>query len=585
MLKLLKYMKKRERLMVLGCIALIVGQIYFDLTMPDFMSDLTVLIKTPGSEMADILSVGAKMLGCTLASALLAIACGFLTSRIAAGYSYAVREKLFSHVMLLGKAETSRFSIPSLITRTTNDITQLQMIVVMGLQSLVKAPIMAVWAIIKILGKSWELSAVTASAVVVICTTVLIIMSICLPRFRRVQRLTDAQNRLARENLTGINVVHAFNAEGYQTEKFDVPNTEMMHTQLKNQRLFSLMQPVMGTCMNGLSLAIYWLGAALINRIALTDMAGRIAMFSDVVVFSTYATYVVMSFMMLIMVFMMLPAAQVSAERINAVLDQQATVKEGTQSLAHEVGTVEFRGVSFSYPESQEEALSDISFRIERGQTLAIIGATGCGKTTLISLIARFYDATKGEVLVDGVNVKDYTFDGLYNKIGYITQRAVLFAGSIRENVTFGESREGFDEETVDMAISLAQAKEFVDKTEGGKEHRIVQLGKNVSGGQKQRLSIARALARKPEILIFDDSFSALDYKTDAALRHGLAKELSGTTKVIVAQRISTIRDADQILVLERGEAVGIGTHDELMEKCSVYREIAQSQLTAAELA
>ena len=585
MLKLLKYMKKRERLMVLGCIALIVGQIYFDLTMPDFMSDLTVLIKTPGSEMADILSVGAKMLGCTLASALLAIACGFLTSRIAAGYSYAVREKLFSHVMLLGKAETSRFSIPSLITRTTNDITQLQMIVVMGLQSLVKAPIMAVWAIIKILGKSWELSAVTASAVVVICTTVLIIMSICLPRFRKVQRLTDAQNRLARENLTGINVVHAFNAEGYQTEKFDVPNTEMMHTQLKNQRLFSLMQPVMGTCMNGLSLAIYWLGAALINRVALTDMAGRIAMFSDVVVFSTYATYVVMSFMMLIMVFMMLPAAQVSAERINAVLDQQATVKEGTQSLANEVGTVEFRGVSFSYPESQEEALSDISFRIERGQTLAIIGATGCGKTTLISLIARFYDATKGEVLVDGVNVKDYTFDGLYHKIGYITQRAVLFAGSIRENVTFGESREGFDEETVDMAISLAQAKEFVDKTEGGKEHRIVQLGKNVSGGQKQRLSIARALARKPEILIFDDSFSALDYKTDAALRHGLAKELSDTTKVIVAQRISTIRDADQILVLERGEAVGIGTHDELMERCPVYREIAQSQLTAAELA
>ena len=585
MLKLLKYMKKRERLMVLGCIALIVGQIYFDLTLPDFMSDLTVLIKTPGSEMADILSVGAKMLGCTLASALLAIACGFLTSRIAAGYSYAVREKLFSHVMLLGKAETSKFSIPSLITRTTNDITQLQMIVVMGLQSLVKAPIMAVWAIIKILGKSWELSAVTASAVVVICTTVLIIMSICLPRFRKVQRLTDAQNRLARENLTGINVVHAFNAEGYQTEKFDVPNTEMMHTQLKNQRLFSLMQPVMGTCMNGLSLAIYWLGAALINQIALTDVAGRIAMFSDVVVFSTYATYVVMSFMMLIMVFMMLPAAQVSAERINAVLDQQATVKEGTQSVAHEVGTVEFRGVSFSYPESQEEALSDISFRIERGQTLAIIGATGCGKTTLISLIARFYDATKGEVLVDGVNVKDYTFDGLYHKIGYITQRAVLFAGSIRENVTFGESREGFDEETVDMAISLSQAKEFVDKTEGGLEHRIVQLGKNVSGGQKQRLSIARALARKPEILIFDDSFSALDYKTDAALRHGLAKELSDTTKVIVAQRISTIRDADQIIVLERGEAVGVGTHDELMESCPVYREIAQSQLTAAELA
>ncbi len=585
MFKLLKYMKKRERWMVLGCIALIIGQIYFDLTMPDYMSDLTVLINTPGSEMADILTVGVKMLGCTLASAVLAIACGFLTSRIASGYSFAVREKLFSHVMLLGKSETSKFSIPSLITRTTNDITQLQMIVVMGLQSLVKAPIMAVWAIIKILGKSWELSAVTASAVVVICTTVLAIMSVCLPRFRKVQKLTDTQNRMARENLTGINVVHAFNAEGYQTEKFDVPNTEMMNTQLKNQRLFSLMQPVMGSCMNGLSLAIYWLGAALINQIALTDVAGRIAMFSDVVVFSTYATYVVMSFMMMVMVFMMLPAAQVSAERINEVLDRQATVTEGANSSADEIGTVEFKNVSFAYPEAQEEAISDISFRIEKGQTLAIIGATGCGKTTLISLIARFYDATKGEVLVDGVNVKDYSFDGLYNKIGYITQKAVLFAGSIRENITFGESQDGFDEETVDMAISLSQAKEFVDKTEGGKEHRIVQLGKNVSGGQKQRLSIARALARKPEILIFDDSFSALDYKTDATLRHGLAKELSDTTKIIVAQRISTIRDADQIIVLERGEAVGIGTHDELMESCSVYREIAQSQLTAAELA
>ncbi|MBE6548611.1 MAG: ABC transporter ATP-binding protein [Ruminococcaceae bacterium] len=585
MLKLLKYMKKRERWMVLACIALIVGQIYFDLTMPDFMSDLTVLINTPGSEMAEIMSVGAKMLGCTLASAALAIACGFLTSRIASGYSYAVREKLFSHVMMLGKAETSKFSIPSLITRTTNDITQLQMIVVMGLQSLVKAPIMAVWAIIKILGKSWELSVVTASAVVVICTTVLSIMTVCLPRFRKVQKLTDTQNRMARENLTGINVVHAFNAEEYQTEKFDVPNTEMMNTQLKNQRLFSLMQPVMGSCMNGLSLAIYWLGAALINQIALTDVAGRIAMFSDVVVFSTYATYVVMSFMMMVMVFMMLPAAQVSAERINEVLDRQTTVTEGAANDADEVGTVEFKNVSFAYPEAQEEAISDISFRIEKGQTLAIIGATGCGKTTLISLIARFYDATKGEVLVDGVNVKDYTFDGLYNKIGYITQKAVLFAGSIRENITFGESQDGFDEETVDMAIALSQAKEFVDKTEGGKEHHIVELGKNVSGGQKQRLSIARALARKPEILIFDDSFSALDYKTDATLRHGLAKELSDTTKVIVAQRISTIRDADKIIVLERGEAVGIGTHDELMESCSVYREIAQSQLTAAELA
>ena len=585
MIKLLRHMQKRERWMVLAAIVLIIGQIYFELTMPDYMSELTVLIKTEGSEMADILAVGAKMLGCTLASAVLTVGCGFLVSRIASGFSFAVREKLFTHVMTLGKAETSKFSIPSLITRTTNDITQLQMIVSMGLQSLVKAPIMAVWAIIKILGKSWELSAVTASAVVIICATVVSVMAVCLPRFRKVQKLTDTQNRMARENLTGINVVHAFNAEEYQTEKFDVPNTEMMNTQLKNQRLFSLMMPVMGTCMNGLSLAIYWLGAALINQIALTDVAARITMFSDVVVFSTYATYVVMSFMMLIMVFMMLPAAQVSAERINEVLNRKATVIEGNTVNGNEVGTVEFKNVSFTYPEASEEALEGISFRVEKGQTLAIIGATGCGKTTLISLMARFYDATDGEVLIDGVNIKDYSFEGLYNKLGYITQKAILFAGSIRENITFGQSKDGFDEETVDMAIAVSQSKEFVDKTEDGKDHKIVQLGKNVSGGQKQRLSIARALARRPEILIFDDSFSALDYKTDAMLRQGLSKSLKDTTKIIVAQRISTIKDADKIVVLEHGEAVGMGTHEELMENCSVYREIAQSQLTAAELA
>ena len=584
MIKLLKHMQKRERWMVLGAIALIVGQIYFELTMPDYMSELTVLINTEGSLMADILAVGAKMLGCTLASAVLTVGCGFLVSRISSGFSFAVREKLFTHIVTLGKAETGKFSIPSLITRTTNDITQLQMIVSMGLQSLVKAPIMAVWAILKILGKSWELSVVTASAVVIICTTVMIIMGICMPRFRKVQKLTDTQNRIARENLTGINVVHAFNAEEYQTEKFDVPNNEMMNTQLKNQRLFALMMPVMSTCMNGLSLAIYWLGAALINQIALTDVAARIAMFSDIVVFSTYATYVIMSFMMLIMVFMMLPAAQVSAERINEVLNRTASVKEGKTVLGKEVGTVEFKDVSFTYPEAGEEALSNLSFRVERGQTLAIIGATGCGKTTLISLMARFYDATEGEVLVDGINIKDYSFEGLYNKLGYITQKAVLFAGSIRDNITFGESQNGFDEETVDMALAVSQSREFVDKTEDGKEHKIVQLGKNVSGGQKQRLSIARALARKPEILIFDDSFSALDYRTDAMLRQGLAKNLKETTKIIVAQRISTIKDADKIIVLERGEAVGMGTHEELMENCAVYREIAQSQLTAAEL-
>lgn len=584
MIKLLKNMQKRERIMVLFAVVLIVGQVYFELTMPDYMSELTLLINTEG-QMSDILTIGAKMLGCTLASAVLAISCGFLTSKIASGYSFAVRDKLFTHVMTLGKAETGKFSIPSLITRTTNDITQLQMIVSMGLQALVKAPIMAVWAVIKILGKSWELSAVTASAVVVIGVTVLSIMGVCIPRFRKVQKLTDTQNRIARENLTGINVVHAFNAESYQTEKFDVPNNEMMNIQLKNQRLFSLMMPVMSTCMNGLSLAIYWLGAALINQIALADVAARITMFSDVVVFSTYATYVVMSFMMLIMVFMMLPAAQVSAERINEVLDQTATIKEGTAVSGKEVGTVEFQNVSFSYPEAGEEALSNLSFRVEQGQTLAIIGATGCGKTTLVSLMTRFYDATSGNVLIDGVNIKDYSFEGLYNKLGYMTQKAVLFAGSIRDNITFGQAQTGFDEDTVDMALAVSQSEEFVRKMEDGKEHKILQLGKNVSGGQKQRLSIARALARKPEILIFDDSFSALDYKTDAMLRQGLEKRLKNTTKVIVAQRISTIKDADQIIVLECGEAVGIGTHEELMKHCAVYREIAQSQLTAAELA
>lgn len=585
MIKLLKCMQKRERMMVLLAVVLIIGQIYFELTMPDYMSELTLLINTDDSQMSDILSIGAKMLGCALAGAVLAIACGFLIAKIASGYSFAVRDTLFRHIMTLGKAETEKFSIPSLITRTTNDITQLQMLVSMGLQSLVKAPIMAVWAIIKILGKSWELSAVTAAAVVVICITVLSIMSVCMPRFRKVQKLTDTQNRIARENLTGINVVHAFNAEDYQTEKFDVPNNEMMNIQLKNQRLFSLMMPTMSLCMSGLSLAIYWLGAALINQIALTDVAARITLFSDVVVFSTYATYVVMSFMMLIMVFMMLPSAQVSAERINEVLGQTATIREGRESGGKEVGTVEFKDVSFAYPEAGEEALSKLSFRVERGQTLAIIGATGCGKTTLVSLMARFYDATSGEVLIDGVNIKDYSFEGLYQKLGYMTQKAVLFAGSIRENVAFGRSQNGFDEETVDMALAVSQSAEFVNKTEEGKEHKIVQLGKNVSGGQKQRLSIARALARKPEILIFDDSFSALDYKTDATLRRELGKHFRDTTKVIVAQRISTIKDADQIIVLERGEAVGIGTHEELMKNCAVYREIAMSQLTAAELA
>lgn len=584
MIKLLKNLRRREKLMALVCLIFVVCQVYFDLRLPDYMTELTVLIKTSGTT-ADIVSIGLKMLGCTAVSALLAVACGYFASKTASGLSFAVREKLFHHVMDIGSEEMQDFSIPSLITRTTNDITQIQMIVAMGLQMMIKAPIMAVWAIIKILGKSWQLSAVTAAFVVVLIVSIFLIMSSCIPRFRLVQKMTDKINRVARENLNGINVVHAFNAEKFQNDKFDEPNMGMMQLQMKNQKLFALVQPTMGLGMNGLALAIYWVGAALVNNIALTDPAARLSMFSEVLVFSTYATYVVMSFMMLVMIFMLLPQAQVSAERINDVLEREANVKEGGVQQGSEVGTVEFKNVSFRYPHASSEQLSGINVRVEKGETLAVIGATGSGKTTLVSLIPRFFDATSGEVLVDGVNVKDYTFAALYDKLGYVTQKAVLFSGTVRENVFFGESAQQFDDADLGSAIEISQAKEFVDKLEGGSDYAIAQMGRNVSGGQKQRLSIARALARKPEILIFDDSFSALDYRTDAKLREGLNKQLAGSTKIIVAQRISTIRHADKIVVLDRGEMVGLGTHEELMKNCSVYREIATSQLSASELA
>lgn len=584
MIKLLKNMRRKEKYMALLCLMFVVGQIYFDLRLPDYMTELTVLIKTSGTT-ADIASVGLKMLGCTAVSAVLAIVCGFLSAKTASGFSFSVREKLFHHVMDIGSEEMKDFSVPSLITRTTNDITQIQMIIAMGLQMMIKAPIMAVWAIIKILGKSWELSAVTAAFVVVLFVTVMLIMGTCIPRFRLVQKMTDRINRAARENLTGINVVHAFNAEQFQNEKFDGPSKDMMELQMKNQKLFALVQPSMTLGMNGLALAIYWVGAALVNNIAAADTAARLTMFSNVLVFSTYATYVVMSFMMLAMIFMLLPQAQVSAERINEVLDRRASIREGSVREGKTTGTVEFRNVSFRYPNASDYELENISFKVERGETLAIIGATGSGKTTLISLIPRFYDATEGEVLVDGVNVRDYAFDALYDKLGYVTQKAVLFSGTIRDNVFFGESAAADSDAGLDSALELSQAKEFVDKLPDGAEHGIAQLGRNVSGGQKQRLSIARALARKPEILIFDDSFSALDYKTDAKLREGLNRQLRDTTKIIVAQRISTIRHADRIIVLDRGEIAGMGKHEELMQSCPVYREIAASQLSASELA
>lgn len=581
MLKLLRRMRRRELITAALCALLVLGQIYFDLALPDYMTDLTTLIKTPGSLPADIAAVGGRMLLCALASAVLAITAGFLAARTAAGFSFSIREELFRHVMTLGSAEMQEFSVPSLITRTTNDITQIQMVIAMGLQMVIKAPMMAVWAVAKILGKSWELSAVTAAVVVVLCVTILCVLRVCLPRFRIVQKLTDQINRVARENLTGINVVHAFNAEDYQNEKFDGYSRDMMNTQMKNQKLFSLIQPVLGLGMNGLSLAVYWVGAALVQRTA--DAAGRLAMFTNVVVFSTYAMYVVMSFMMLVMIFMLAPAAQVSAERIGRVLQTQPSVTPGQVQDAPEAGTVEFRDVSFRYPGAQEDALSHISFRVGKGQTLAIIGATGSGKSTLIGLIPRFYDVTGGQVLVDGRDVREFTFDALYDRLGYVTQRATLFSGTVQSNVFFGSGCAPETDETLQKALDLSQAAEFVNSYPEGAQHRIAQLGRNVSGGQKQRLAIARALARGAEILVFDDSFSALDYRTDAKLRAGLAAQMAGVTKVIVAQRISTIRHADEILVLERGEIVGRGAHEELLRSCEVYREIASSQLSQQE--
>ena len=584
MFKLLKRIGKNEIVMGIACTILLLLQIYFDLKLPDYMSEMTTLIQSTGSDIGQIWIVGGKMLGNTLISALLCIACGYFSAKIASGFTFKVRGELFDHVSHLGQEEMLNFSVPSLITRTTNDITQIQMVIAMGLQALIKSPVMAVWAIIKILGKSWELSLVTAAFVVVICVSVTLIVTSVMPRFRIVQKLTDKINRIARENLTGINVVHAFNAEGYQKDKFEETNEVMMKTQLKNQHSFAFMQPIMSLGMNGLSLSIFWVGSALLANIPVENVERKLAMFSDIVVFSTYAMYVVMSFMMLIMIFMMLPAAQVSAERINKVFEAKPSIEEGNVTTANEVGTVEFKDVTFRYPGASDDDLVDASFKVNKGETLALIGATGSGKTTLISLIARFYDTTKGEVLVDGVNVKDYSFDALYNRLGYVTQKAVLFQGTIESNVKFGENTKKVEEDDVKNALDLACATEFVNKLEDGINSPIAQGGKNVSGGQKQRISIARALARNAEILIFDDSFSALDYKTDATLRNGLNEKLKDVTKIIVAQRISTIRNADKILVLDEGRIVGQGTHDELLKNCPVYKEIALSQLSEEEL-
>lgn len=577
-------MRKKEWEMAGLCILLILGQIYFDLKLPDYMSSLTVLIETPGSTVADVARTGVDMLGCTLASAVFSILCGFLAAQVAAGFSYTTGEAVFHKVADFGQEQMQKFSVPSLINRTTNDITQIQMLLAMGLQIMIKAPVMAVWAIIKIINKSWTLSAITAGFVVALLAVMLIIIVTILPRVKRVQKLTDNINRISRENLTGINVVHAFNAEEYQQDKFREANDVLMNTQLFNQRAMAVLMPTVTFAMNALALVIYWVGAAIVNNTSAADMMGRVAAFGNVVVFGTYATYVIMSIMMMVMIIMLLPYAQVSADRINEVLDTQVNLKEGSAMEGSEQGTVEFKDVSFVYPTSSREALEHISFKVNKGETIAFIGATGSGKTTLMSLAVRFYDATSGQVLIDGKDIREYSFDALYDKLGYVTQKAVLFAGDIRENVLFGESSAPQTDETVKEAIDLAQAAEFVEKLPEGIHAPITEGGTNVSGGQKQRLSIARALARKPEILIFDDSFSALDYKTDAMLRRGLREKLKETTCMIVAQRIGTIRHADKIVVLDEGRAVGMGTHEELMKNCPVYREIAMSQLSAEEL-
>ena len=584
MLKLLHNLRRREWTMAAVCTVLILGQIYFDLSLPDYMSNLTVLIKTPGSTMSDILDTGLKMLGCTLASAALCVICGYLTAKVAAGFSFSIRENIFHKIADFGQQEMMSFSVPSLINRTTNDITQVQMLVAIGLQILIKSPVMAVWAIIKIVGKSWTLSAITAGFVVALLVMMVVIIGVVVPRFRRVQKLTDHINLVARENLNGINVVHAYNAEDYQNAKFLKGNETLMRTQLFNQRAFAFLMPGVTLAMNALSLVIYWVGASIVNAIPAADAAGRLSTFSNIVVFGTYATYVIMSIMMMVMIIMLSPAAQVSAQRINEVLETRDSLIQGTRADASETGTVEFRDVSFHYPSSNKNVLEHITFQARQGETVAFIGATGSGKTTLVSLAARFYDATEGQVLVDGVDVRDYTFDALYDRVGYMTQKAILFSGDVRGNVLFGASRGGDSDEDVRKALDLAQASEFVDKMPGGLHAPIAEGGTNVSGGQKQRLSIARALARRPEILVFDDSFSALDYRTDAKLRAGLDRELKDTTRLIVAQRIGTIRDADKIIVLDEGKMVGMGTHDELMRTCPVYQEIARSQLSQEEL-
>ena len=583
MFKLFKNFTKKDYLLIFISFIFILVQVWLDLKLPDYMSEITKLVQTEGSKMSAILENGGYMLLCAFGSLLSAILVGYISSNVSASFSKTIRKKLFNKVENLGIAEVKNFSTSSLITRTTNDITQIQMFISMGLQLLIKAPVTAIWAVTKILNKNIAWSAVTSVAVIILLVTILALMSIVMPRFKRVQKLTDKLNGVTRENLTGIRVVRAFNAEKYQEDKFSKVNNELTNTQLFNQKAFAIMQPVMYLVMYFLTLSIYFIGADLINKAMMSD---KLSLFSDMVVFSSYSMQVIMSFLMLAMIFMMLPRASVSAKRINEVLDTELSIKDGKfTGDTKETGTVEFKNVSFKYPDAEEYLLKDISFKANKGETVAFIGSTGSGKSSLINLIPRFYDATDGEVLVDGVDVKKYKQASLRNKISYVPQKATLFHGTVSSNVSFGDNGKGkINAKKIEEAVRVAQAEEFVSKMDKTYDAEIAQGGTNVSGGQKQRLSIARAVARDPEIYIFDDSFSALDYKTDYILRKELKNYTKDATSLIVAQRIGTIMNADKILVLDNGKCVGMGTHKELLKTCDVYKQIALSQLSKEEL-
>ena len=588
MLRILKHLRWKEWLLVAACVVLIVGQVQLDLALPDYMSEITRLVQTEGSQMSDILLAGGKMLLCALGSMLLTVCTTFFTAQIASRFSARLRGEMYRKVVGFSNEEINRFSTASLITRTTNDISQLQMFFSFGMQSLIKAPIMAFIAVGKISTKSWEWSLLTGGVIAFVCVLLVFIMLYAVPRMKKMQTLTDNLNRITRENLTGLQVVRAYNAENYQEGKFAKANEEMTRNSQQANIAMSVMNPGMNLAMNGLTLGIYWIGATLISAIAVTSPAAmmeRIGLFSDMVVFMQYAMQVIMAFLMLVMIFVMLPRVTVSAGRVNEVLDTKARIVDGkeTQGKPGMKGEIEFRDVSFRYPDADGDTIHHISFTAHHGQTVALIGATGCGKSSIINLIPRLYDATSGQVLVDGVDVRDYTQDALRSKIGFVPQKAFLFAGTVSSNVGYGE--DNASGAAIRKAVAVAQAAEFVDSPEVGYSGTVAQGGSNFSGGQKQRLSIARAVARDPEILVFDDSFSALDYKTDHALRQALREQTSGTTNIIVAQRIGTIRDADCILVIEDGAIVGKGTHRELMESCKVYQEIAYSQLSKEELA